>query len=74
MGNNVQIEIVKVVNVGDTYTAKNGKQYTNINYYLVVNGTWVAIRPSFSGGYKTLDVIARKVTNTKGAKEDEHKK
>ena len=73
MESNVQIEVVKVINVGDTYTAKNGKKYTNINYYLVVNGTWVAIRPSFSGGYKTLDVISRVVKNSKGT-EDEHKK
>lgn len=67
---NVQLEIVKVVNVSKTYTAKNGKTYTNVNYYVVFNGTWVAIRPSFKGGYKALDLMARRVVN---GKSDEHK-
>lgn len=67
---NVQIEVVKVVDKNKTYKAKNGKVYTNVNYYIVFNGTWVAIRPSFKGGYSSLDMISRKIVN--GA-ENEHK-
>lgn len=58
------MKIVKIVNKGDKYVAKNGKEYTRVNYYLVLdNGKYVSIRPSFSKGYTELDSICEVVIN-----------
>lgn len=56
----MELRIVRL-DRGDTYVDKNGKERPNVNYYIVVNDTWVPIRPSFSQGYSTLDLICEKV-------------
>lgn len=63
----MNLEIVKVVNSGVKYKSKKGKEYTQVNYYIVVNGNYIAIRPAFALGYKQLDLLARVVKN--GSKE-----
>lgn len=65
------LKVVKVVNLNKTYTDKNYKEHTCVNYYLVNGECWIPIRPSFSKGYGQLDVIAEVIKQ--GAK-DEHKK
>lgn len=60
------MKVVKVVNLDKKYQARNGKEYTQVNYYLVLdNGNYVGIRPSFSKGYTALDSIAEMVKNGK---------
>lgn len=58
------MKVVKIVNKNKKYTAKNGKEYAETNYYLVLdNKKYVAIRPSFSKGYTELDTICEIVVN-----------
>jgi len=57
------LEVVKVINVGVKYTDKKGKAHTQVNYYLVVNNQYIAIRPSFKEGYGKLDLVCRVVCN-----------
>lgn len=59
----MEIKVVKVIREGETYTDKNGKEHTLTNYYVVVNGNYIAIRPSFKDGYNRLDLIAEVVRN-----------
>lgn len=59
----MDIKVVKIVNKGKTYIDEKGKERTNVNYYLVINNCYVAIRPSFSKGYAQLDTIAEVVIN-----------
>lgn len=58
------MKIIKRVNLNEKYKAKNGKEYTQVNYYIELdNGSWVAIRPIFSEGYDKLDAVAQRVVN-----------
>lgn len=66
-----ELKVIKIVNKGKTYLDKKGKEHCQINYYLVINNTWVPIRPSFSKGYTQLDLVAERRVNG-GASEDEH--
>lgn len=56
----MELKLVKVVS-DDTYTDKKGYEHKKINYYLVVNGQYIAIRPSFHEGYGKLDLVANVV-------------
>lgn len=53
-----ELRIVKKVHKNEKYVAKNGKEYTNVNYYLVIGNSWLAFKPSFSKGYILLDSVA----------------
>lgn len=64
------IKIIKVVNKSKTYQDKNGKSHPQVNYYIVVNNSWIAFRPSFSKGYTQLDLVCE--TRVNGGT-DEHK-
>lgn len=57
------LEVVKVINENEKYVDKKGKEHIQVNYYLVVNDNYIAIRPSFAQGYGKLDLIARVVRN-----------
>lgn len=57
------LEIVKVINSGTKYTDKKGREHTQINYYVVVNNQFIAIRPAFKEGYGKLDLVCRVVKN-----------
>lgn len=63
------IKVVKVVNKDKVYKDTKGKEHPSVNYYLVIsingNETWTAIRPSFSKGYTSLDMVAQIVSNGK---------
>lgn len=65
------VRIMKLVNKKKTYLDKKGKEHSQVNYYIVVNNTWIAFRPSFSKGYTQLDLVAETRVNG-GA--DEHEK
>lgn len=39
------------------YVDKNGKERLSKNYYLVFNGHYIAIKPSFNQGYKSLELV-----------------
>ena len=65
------MKIIKVVNLNKKFKAKNGKEYSSINYYVQLdNKKMIAIRPSFAKGYYALDVVAETIIN-KGEKENE---
>lgn len=57
------LKVVKVINLDKKYLDSAGKEHTSVNYYLVINNCYVAIRPSFSKGYTQLDTIAEIVKN-----------
>lgn len=57
------LRIVKRVNKDKVYVDEKGKERCSVNYYLVVNGNYIAIRPSFHKGYYMLDTIAEVVKN-----------
>ncbi len=58
------MEIIKIINKSNKYVAKNGKEYTQTNYYVKLeNGEYVAIKPSFAKGYTQLDTIAKVIYN-----------
>lgn len=57
------IELVKVVNKDKKYLSSDGKERVSVNYYVVCNGTYIAVRPSFSKGYYQLDMFCKKVVN-----------
>lgn len=57
------LKVVKRVNKAKTYVDEKGKERLSVNYYLVVNGNYIAIRPSFHKGYYQLDTIAETVIN-----------
>lgn len=59
----MDVKVVKIVNKGKTYIDEKGKERTSVNYYLVINNCYVAIRPSFSKGYTQLDTIAEVIVN-----------
>lgn len=59
----MELKVVKVINESEKYTDKKGKSHVRTNYYLVVNGNYIAIRPSFSEGYGKLDLVANVVRN-----------
>ena len=60
------MKVIKIVNKNQTYTDKNGKEYTSINYYLELdNKQWVPFRPSFSKGYMLLDAVCETIVNEK---------
>lgn len=59
------MELVKIINTDRKYKAKNGKEYVSCNYYLVINGNYVAIRPCFKKSYYALDVVATLIKNGK---------
>ena len=61
----MELKVVKVINESEKYTDKKGKEHVRTNYYLVVNGNYIAIRPSFAEGYAKLDLIAIVVKNGK---------
>lgn len=48
--------IAKIVS-DKTYVDKNNVERKWVNYYVVINGKWLAIRPSFAEGYNSLDTI-----------------
>ena len=57
------MKIIKVISK-KTYVAKNGKTYHHQNYSIVLqNGKRIAIRPSFSKDYATLDAVAELIDN-----------
>lgn len=59
------MKIIKVISK-QTYVAKNGKTYHYNNYAIVLqNGKRIAIKPSFSKDYATLDAVAELVDNRK---------
>lgn len=56
----MQVNVI-VVDTGETYKGKDGKDHKQINYYLELqNGGWIAIKPSFVEGYRELNLIAEK--------------
>lgn len=58
------MKIVKIINKDKKFTAKNGKEYNSVNYYIQLdNMKLVAIRPSFKNGYFYLDSIAEVINN-----------
>ena len=58
------MEIIKIINKSKKYVAKNGREYTQTNYYVKLdNGEYVSIRPSFLKGYTQLDTIAQVIYN-----------
>lgn len=59
----MDLRIVKVINMGETYVDKNGKEHIATNYYVVCNDNYIAVRPSFKDGYRQLDLIANVVKN-----------
>ena len=61
----MELEVVKVINESEKYTDKKGKEHVQTNYYVVVNGNFIAIRPSFKEGYSKLDLVAKVVRNGK---------
>lgn len=61
----MELRVVKVINEGSVYTDNKGKEHVRTNYYLVINGQYLAFRPSFSDGYGKLDLIAEVVKNGK---------
>lgn len=55
------MDLVKVIK-NKKYVAKNGKEYYENNFYLVLeNGKWLAIKPSFSKNYETLEILCSKI-------------
>lgn len=70
---NENIKVVKIVNLDKTYEDEKGKTHASVNYYLVINDTYVAIRPSFSKGYTQLDLVATVVKNGKSKDKDAKK-
>ena len=57
------MKIIKVISE-KTYEAENGKTYHYQNYFIVLqNGKRIAIRPSFSKDYATLDAVAELIDN-----------
>ena len=65
-----KLKVVKVINTEKKYVDNNGKERVSCNYYLVVNGNYVAIRPSFAKGYISLDTIAEVIKNGKSKLND----
>lgn len=61
----MELKVVKVINLDEKYTDKKGKEHVKTNYYLVVNGNYIAVRPSFKDGYAKLDLVAEVVRNGK---------
>ena len=59
------LELLKIVNKDKKYKAKNGKEYTAVNYYLRFNGNLMCIRPAFHKDYSKLDMIAETIVNGK---------
>lgn len=58
----MDLKIVKIVDkTKEKYVAKNGKEYTSVNYYVVFNGTYIAIRPTFKDGYTKLDLVSEEI-------------
>lgn len=64
-----EMKLRKIVNKDKTYLGKNGREYTAVNYYLVVyvnnREKLIPIRPCFSRGYNLLDLFAEVVYNAK---------
>lgn len=58
-------EILKIVHKDKKYKAKNGKEYSEVNYYIRFNGNLICIRPAFSKDYSKLDMIAQTIVNGK---------
>lgn len=52
---NENLKVVCVVK-GD-YLDKNGKKRLSKNYYLVFNNHYIAIKPSFANGYRSLELV-----------------
>lgn len=61
----MEIKIVKVIHLDEKYKDVSGREHTQTNYYVVINGQYVAIRPSFKDGYSRLDLVADVVRNGK---------
>lgn len=59
------LKVVKIVNLDKKYKDASGKERTSVNYYLVINGNFVAIRPAFAKGYTQLDTICETIKNGK---------
>lgn len=51
---------MELVRKTHTYVDKENKTKTGVNYYLVVNGNWIAIKPSFTSDYKKLQMVSSK--------------
>lgn len=60
-------KVVKRIDYNNIYKDKKGKERPSIDYYLVINGNYVAIRPCFAKGYVALDLVSEVVKN--GSKE-----
>ena len=58
-----ELEVIKIVQKGKTYTDSKGKERTRVNYYLSYNGNLIAIRPCFAKGYIQIDTFAKLVVN-----------
>lgn len=41
-----------------SYTNKDKEEKKGVNYYLVINGNWISIKPSFVSDYKKLQIIS----------------
>lgn len=59
------LELLKIVNKDKKYKAKNGKEYTQVNYYLRFNGNLITIKPCFANDFAKLDMIASTIVNGK---------
>ena len=58
------MKLLKIIDLNKKYVAKNGKEYTRVNYYIVLdNGSYIAVKPVFSEGYTKLDTICEVVRN-----------
>lgn len=40
------------------YTDEKGKERVGTNYYIVENGNWISIKPSFPQDYSKLQVLS----------------
>lgn len=60
------MKLVKVVNKDKKYLASNGKEYTQCNYYIVLdNNQWLAVKPCFKNEYAKFDTICEIIINSK---------
>ena len=59
----MELKLVKILNKGKKYLDKNGRERTEVNYYLVANGVYIAVKPCFSKGYVQFDMLSELIVN-----------
>jgi hypothetical protein len=59
------LELVRVINKDQKYKDKNGVERVNENFYVVFNGSYIAIKPCFKEGYSKLSLISNTIINGK---------